>query len=676
MNKIWFLETDSVQEIQTGASIRPMEIAKPDQEKADNELEKSRFIYPMTKFHLLPEPITPAQLKEIYSIDPPQTFCLTPPHFLSHMKDKYHLAEHYQLIHREERVKIKQDLPEDDGPSTDCSATDILLAITPAEITFIITLGIKLKLKCFQLPPSTQHIWFFETDNVQEITSVASILPEDLDYVNKGWSQKDWDSLAPGDKCSAWIYPLESIRLLPNPVSITDLKEKHKLEPPQKYCYMPKSLLSQLPIDEIPLLERWWRDPPDYVEEFTEEPMKKEESHQEIVVKEEEVQSYSILFSQTEDRDSSPDPIFDRDNHSPSDEVWDEEELRSELLETSEPIEHWSNESEQDINDFNTHPPYNWGSDNTEDDDERPGYHCFHNHHHHEEEEEESNMSDAGSWDYNTRTYDSSDEDIPELWSSDSEEELESSPDAQSKYSDYMKRNELTLNPHKSQYIAGEQPLQMAYNRRAASLYPEVRLLNQLRSESPPQLPQAPIQVFSMTVPVIPTTSETWYTPITREEITAHILTEEDCTTQDVYFKLLTSMRATIREGIHRISEKLITDHWRAFIDQRESHDPIRMYFYHRCFLFRYLEPNNSSKNPIKLLPVEPKEYDPTKSNPLLFPGEMEFLYNACDVFYPVDPHFAGLVQSVLDMRFREPTQIARLLHQGLLEGQENQYKF
>jgi Ataxin-2 C-terminal region len=207
------------------------------------------------------------------------------------------------------------------------------------------------------------------------------------------------------------------------------------------------------------------------------------------------------------------------------------------------------------------------------------------------------------------------------------------------------------------------------------SNFPETNLLCQLEAEVPLQSSSTPIQVFAIT------TSDQGHSqphdhpqphnhPQPRDLAAAQILAAEPDfhTTQDVHLGILSAIRGAIVEGIRRIGARLATQAWKSRIDQRPVNDPVRLYFYRQCYLFRFLDRENklpppssptSHNKPIRFL----------ESNPLLTHEEIEFLRNASMVFRSNRRFLlADAINAVLDMRFRRSDTINALFDEGYFD--------
>lgn len=104
----------------------------------------------------------------------------------------------------------------------------------------------------YLLPQKIHRIWFYITHPIKQIAYVARIspgkipgeVPEDGRIGNADFSA--------GRKTSKYSYEMTKLWLLKQPISL----EKAILEgflkgPPQKYCWVPLSLLRRYPLDEL-----------------------------------------------------------------------------------------------------------------------------------------------------------------------------------------------------------------------------------------------------------------------------------------------------------------------------------------------------------------------------------------------------------------------------------------
>ncbi|EDN07047.1 hypothetical protein I7I51_03690 [Histoplasma capsulatum] len=127
---------------------------------------------------------------------------------------------------------------------------DIFMSIKPEHIDNIATRAKNHEYRRYLLPSSVRRIWFYTTRPVSRIEYVAHIsrgkvpgeVPED-----GGIGNADFNA---GKKISKYAYEILDLWRLKQPISLKLAISRGLLKgPPQKYCWVPLSLLDNCPMD-------------------------------------------------------------------------------------------------------------------------------------------------------------------------------------------------------------------------------------------------------------------------------------------------------------------------------------------------------------------------------------------------------------------------------------------
>lgn len=128
--------------------------------------------------------------------------------------------------------------------------TDIFMSIKPEHINNIATCAKNHEYRRYILPSSVRRIWFYTTAPFSRVEYVARIsrgkvpgeVPED-----GGIGNEDFNA---GRKLSKYGYEILDLWKLKEPITLKQAISKGYMNgPPQKYCWVPRSLLENCPLD-------------------------------------------------------------------------------------------------------------------------------------------------------------------------------------------------------------------------------------------------------------------------------------------------------------------------------------------------------------------------------------------------------------------------------------------
>lgn len=128
--------------------------------------------------------------------------------------------------------------------------TDIFMSIKPEHINNIATCAKNHEYRRYILPSSVRRIWFYTTAPFSRVEYVARIsrckipgeVPED-----GGIGNEDFNA---GRKLSEYGYEILDLWKLKQPINLKLAISKGYMKgPPQKYCWVPLSLLESCPLD-------------------------------------------------------------------------------------------------------------------------------------------------------------------------------------------------------------------------------------------------------------------------------------------------------------------------------------------------------------------------------------------------------------------------------------------
>ncbi|KAJ5374196.1 hypothetical protein N7517_006202 [Penicillium concentricum] len=131
------------------------------------------------------------------------------------------------------------------------SSSDIFMSIKPEHMRNIASGAKNHEYRGYLLPPSVRRIWFYTTSPVKRLEYVARIsagkppgnVPND-----DGIGNADFNA---GKKKSKYGYEIISLWMLKESISLERAISTNILKgAPQKYCWVPVSLIRSRPLDE------------------------------------------------------------------------------------------------------------------------------------------------------------------------------------------------------------------------------------------------------------------------------------------------------------------------------------------------------------------------------------------------------------------------------------------
>ena len=135
---------------------------------------------------------------------------------------------------------------------SDQGKTDIIIAIHPKHVINIVCRAKNHEFRKYLLPSTVQRLWIYETSPISAIKYVAQISQakrpgEILDpqgLRNSEFNEGRFEHLV------KFAYEIQALFLTEHPWTLQDLKDNGWLNgPPQKYCYVKKSMLLTLQND-------------------------------------------------------------------------------------------------------------------------------------------------------------------------------------------------------------------------------------------------------------------------------------------------------------------------------------------------------------------------------------------------------------------------------------------
>ncbi|KAF3390943.1 hypothetical protein DPV78_010924 [Talaromyces pinophilus] len=128
--------------------------------------------------------------------------------------------------------------------------TDIFMSIKPEHINNIATCAKNHEYRRYILPSSVRRIWFYTTAPFSRVEYVARIsrgkVPGEVPE-NGGIGNADFNA---GRKLSKYGYEILDLWKLKEPITLKQAISKGYMKgPPQKYCWVPGSLLEGCPLD-------------------------------------------------------------------------------------------------------------------------------------------------------------------------------------------------------------------------------------------------------------------------------------------------------------------------------------------------------------------------------------------------------------------------------------------
>ncbi|KAJ5549683.1 hypothetical protein N7535_002380 [Penicillium sp. DV-2018c] len=130
-------------------------------------------------------------------------------------------------------------------------SSDILMSIKPEHMSNIASGAKNHEYRGYLLPRRIHRIWFYTTHPIKQIAYVARISPGKIPgEVPEAGGIGNTDFNA-GRKKSKYGYKIIKLWLLTQPISLKNaILEGFLKGPPQKYCWVPLSLLRRYPLDE------------------------------------------------------------------------------------------------------------------------------------------------------------------------------------------------------------------------------------------------------------------------------------------------------------------------------------------------------------------------------------------------------------------------------------------
>ena len=141
------------------------------------------------------------------------------------------------------------------------SSSDIFMSIKPEHMRNIAS-GVKNhEYRGYLLPSSVRRIWFYTTAPVKQIEYVARISPGKVPGQvpeDGGIGNADFNA---GRKQSKYGYEILQLWRLRQPISLEQAIATGSLKgAPQKYCWVPDSLLQSYPLDQQDQLVFNWSE--------------------------------------------------------------------------------------------------------------------------------------------------------------------------------------------------------------------------------------------------------------------------------------------------------------------------------------------------------------------------------------------------------------------------------
>ncbi|KAJ5861362.1 uncharacterized protein N7529_008672 [Penicillium soppii] len=131
------------------------------------------------------------------------------------------------------------------------SSSDVLMSIKPEHMRNIASGAKNHEYRGYLLPQKVHRIWFYTTLPVKQIAYVAHVsrgkIPGEVPE-NGGIGNTDFNE---GRKKSKYGYEIIKLWMLKQPISLKKaILEGFLKGAPQKYCWVPVSLLRSYPLDE------------------------------------------------------------------------------------------------------------------------------------------------------------------------------------------------------------------------------------------------------------------------------------------------------------------------------------------------------------------------------------------------------------------------------------------